>query len=271
MANSRLVQALPWCCLLVDGKLQRMKILFWNIGYAPGLDGSLRDYVRNGKYVLNTPVIRQKRVLDTIAQVIAEAEPDVALCAEVSLGAKRNESFNQHNYLAAQLSGLKAHGAVSKYRSVTTEKLPLHAGNANGYFSWRDCTVHEVHFAAGRKSLVYILELTTLKVIMVHLSLRRSVRQQQFVELATLINTMPGPVLLCGDMNIFGGLEELQELQQLTGLELPANVPLTYPAFNPRLSLDLCLVKGCGEVRVTALGTSASDHAPIIIELPNTL
>lgn len=244
-----------------------MKLLFWNIGYAPGLDGSLKDYTLNAHRFLRLSEKQQKVVLDEVAHVIEQESPDVALYAEISLGSGRNQKFDQHKYLLSQFKGIKAEAAASKYRDVYMDKLPLHTGNANGFISWQDCKVEEVHFSVGRKSLVYVIEVNGITILMVHMGLQRKTRAVQFRELAELVNALKGPVVVCGDMNIFGGVEELQELQALTGLELPTDIPFTYPAFSPKQTLDLCLVRDCAKVHLSALSSKVSDHAPILIEI----
>ena len=50
------------------------------------------------------------------------------------------------------------------------------------------------------------------------------------VRRAEIISVMKGPLVLCGDMNIFGGTKELAPLMKETGLMLPPDVPLTEPS-----------------------------------------
>jgi endonuclease/exonuclease/phosphatase family metal-dependent hydrolase len=244
-----------------------MRILFWNIGYAAGLDGSIKEYTLKGHRIVRLSQQKQQYLLDQVAAVINAEAPDLALYNEISLGSGRNQKFNQHDYLRSKLANVVCESATSKYRQNLVGKMPLHVGNANGFLSWHPTKVHDLHLSVGKKTLVYVLEILGVTVIMVHLSLQRKLRKIQFQELAILVNVIKGPVVVCGDMNIFGGLEELTELQTLTKLVLPDEIPLTYPAFNPKLPLDLCLVRDCGKVTVKTLSSTVSDHAPILIEL----
>jgi endonuclease/exonuclease/phosphatase family metal-dependent hydrolase len=247
-----------------------MRLLFWNIGYAPGLNGSLKDYVLSGHRLVSLSEERQKEVLNAISDTIVTEKPDIALYAEISIGSRRNRQFNQHEYLLNTFDGVVEHAAHTKYRSKIIERMPMHRGNANGFISWVPCDLEELHLSVGRKTLVYFIKTEWATILMVHLSLKEKIRRVQFQELAIMVNAITGPVVVCGDMNIFGGVGELDQFLKSTGLSLPQNIPATYPAFNPKLSLDLCLFKGFTTVSVTSLASEASDHAPLLIETTGT-
>lgn len=243
-----------------------MKIIFWNIGYVPGLDGSLFHYATKGHRIMFTTKTIQKKLLDGIAGHIKNEAPDLFLYSEVSLGARRNGFLHQHEYLVGQVGGVKTHQAAGKYRHSLFYSLPLHAGNANGFLSPHDCMAQTVHLQTGSKTLVYVVIVEGVTVVMVHLSLKRDTREKQLQELAELTTIMKGPLIICGDMNIFGGTGELKHLMKEGGLFLPPEVPLTYPSHKPKRALDIYLTRGLKRVHVRTIPTTISDHLPIVLE-----
>lgn len=243
-----------------------MKIIFWNIGYVPGLDGSMLGYLKSGHRIFKTPTSIQKKLLDGIAEKIKFEDPDIFLYAEVSTGATRNEYLHQHDYLVEAMGNVKCHGVEGKYLRTSINKLPLHGGNSNGFLSKQDCKGQTAHFTKGSKSLIYVVEVQGVTIIMVHLSLQARTRAHQLEEAAELVSTVKGPVVMCGDMNIFSGVKELDILIKKTGLELPKDLPLTYPAHKPKKSLDIFLTRGIKEkISVRTINTTISDHLPIVL------
>jgi endonuclease/exonuclease/phosphatase family metal-dependent hydrolase len=113
---------------------------------------------------------------------------------------------------------------------------------------------------------VYVVLVEGVTVVMVHLSLNKIVRKKQLKELAELISVIHGPLILCGDMNIFGGVEELTPLIKESKLQLPKDLPLTYPAHKPKKTLDVFLTRGVKQVEVRTLQSTISDHLPIALE-----
>jgi endonuclease/exonuclease/phosphatase family metal-dependent hydrolase len=244
-----------------------MKIIFWNIGYVPGLNGSLFHYATRGHRLVWSPIKIQKKLLDGIASYITHETPDLFLYSEVSLGARRNQQLHQHEYLVGQIDGVKTHGATGKYRHSLFYSLPLHGGNANGFLSKHECLTDTVHLKAGSKTLVYVVIVKDVTVVMVHLSLNKKTRTRQLLELAEIVSVVKGPLVVCGDMNIFGGVGELETLMKESGLQLTPEVPKTFPSHKPKHSLDIFLTRGIkGEVSVRTIETTISDHLPIVLE-----
>lgn len=244
-----------------------MKVIFWNIGYVPGLDGSLFQYVTKGHRLVWTSVKIQKKLLEGIASYVRHETPDLFLYSEVSTGSRRNQKLHQHEYLVGQIDGVKTHGATGKYRHSLFYSLPLHAGNANGFLSPHECLTDTIHLKAGSKTLVYVVIVNEVTVVMVHLSLNKKTRAKQLTELAEIVSVIKGPLIVCGDMNIFKGVEELAPFIKTTGLSLPKEVLLTHPAHKPTRSLDIFLTRGIkGKVSVRTIKTTISDHLPIVLE-----
>lgn len=244
-----------------------MKIIFWNIGYVPGLNGSLFQYITKGHRLVWSSIKSQKKLLDGIATQVVEEAPDLFLYSEVSMGAWRNGYLHQHEYLVDQIASVRTHGAAGKYRRSLFNSLPLHTGNANGFLSSHECFSDTMHLNSGSKTLAYIVVVQEVTVIMVHLSLTKKVRAKQFAELVEIAAEIKGPLVVCGDMNIFSGVVELEPLTDKTGIIVPIELPKTFPAHKPKYSLDIFLTRGIeGEVRVRTIECTISDHLPIVLE-----
>ena len=203
-----------------------------------------------------------------INKTIQEISPDIFLGAEVSTGSSRNRFFNQPHFLG-DLLGYDTRQAVSKYRSPTLAQLPFHTGNTNIILSREPVTVEAIHLHTGLKTLVYKISAKKCTILFVHLNLRSKQRRKQLEELTEMIQQITGPVVLCGDMNIFGGVVELEPLINATGMKLTHENMCTFPSHKPRLALDVCLVRGIDDVsiQIATHQSAASDHLPVSMEI----
>lgn len=247
-----------------------MKVLFYNLGYGRGHDGSLVSYTVHAHRFVHHSRRQQRRVLDQVIRLIEIEQPDVFAYAEVSTGSFRNGRFDQHRYLIDQLKKRSVvDAAVSKYGETLLTSLPFHTGNCNGIISFQSADIAEQYLTGSRKKLVFRVDLGTVTLFAVHLPLISADRRQQLVELAALVNATDGDVVVCGDFNIFDGLDELELLTRYTSLTVAGNGALTYPSAAPRLQLDVFLYRLAGANPQPVLRTIpllASDHLPISLE-----
>ncbi len=94
-----------------------------------------------------------------------------------------------------------------------------------------------------------------------HLSLNKKVRRTQIKEL-TKLTYGDGKVIIAGDFNSFGGLEEIQPLLELGAMyNLNKNKTSTFPSFNPTKELDYIFAsKDIYEKEFMVLPEVFSDH-----------
>ena len=247
-----------------------MKIIFWNLGYARGIDGSLKSYLINLKHFVRQDKKSQKLIIEDIADLIKKNKPDVFAFAEILTGSNRNMYFNQHKYLRALVS--KEHqvtSAVTKYGNTIFSSLPFHKGNSNGLISFVPATVVNHYLQHSRKKLVQEIRLNELTIFVGHLPLVSRDREQQFKEIATLVNNTTGDVVLCGDFNIFNGFDELSFLKNETGLKLAGANITTFPSSRPKIQLDIFMYRFADTSQVpkfSVLHSKVSDHLPIVLE-----
>lgn len=245
-----------------------MKILFYNLGYCRGITGSFKSYVKNSAALAYHTEKSQRKVLDEVLSVVHAEQPDVFAYAEVSLGALRNQRFNQHSYLKQQLSQMQAESSASKYGKSVFRTLPFHAGNGNGAVSFVPAVMKQHYLQRSRKKLVVIIETELATIFSVHLPLVSADRKAQLAELVELVNECEGDVVVCGDFNIFGGMSELEYVLSATNLQVAGERERTYPSHNPRIELDVFLYRFYDpdiNPQCTVIEATASDHLPVTL------
>lgn len=246
-----------------------MKILFWNIGYARGINGSPFDYIKKIYRLFYLSKKIQKQTLDEILDIVSTEKPDLFTYAEISIGAFNRCNFDQHQYILTKLvKNHYAEAAVSKYGESLLNIMPFHKGNANGVVSFLPGHISEFFLQHSRKKLVLKTRYTNVTIFSVHLPLVSTDRHKQLKALANLVNSTTGDVILCGDFNILNGIDELAILKQMTHLQDINQTP-TFPSYNPKKILDVFLYRFENTTttpKVRILESTASDHRPVIFE-----
>lgn len=246
-----------------------MKLLFYNLGYARGITGSTESYIKRGATVLYQSKFSQQQILNKVADLLEKESPDVFLCAEIALGSFGNQYFNQHEYLKTKCLAVKKDSATSKYGVSALGRFPFHKGNANGVISFVDADIHHYYMPKSRKKLVLITKIDGLTIFSVHLPLVRVDRSRQLQELSRLVNECDGDVVVCGDFNIFAGLNELSALLEKTNLQLSGESHFTFPSNSTKKQLDIFLYRFSDKQKIPQMRTIhslTSDHLPIVLE-----
>ncbi len=242
-----------------------MRFLLHNIAYCTGAPRSLS----HGVFTLHRYLRSSQHHLESIRDFILSLAPDIVGLVEIDRGSVRGGCRDQVAELARCLS--HHHTYSSKYaRGSMGRYLPVlrHQGNA---ILTREQPGHcQTHFfPVGFKRLIVEIEVFGVKIFLVHLALRRHVREHQLAVLGDIVGKPAGPVILAGDFNTFQGREELLELKAATGLK-SANIQRrpTYPAYNPHQELDFVLCSP--EVRVERFQVldhiRLSDHLPLLLD-----
>jgi len=246
-----------------------MKIIFYNLGYGRGINGSWLSYLQHAHRFFYQSMSSQKSVLDEVAAMVIAEQPDIFTYAEVGLGAWRTQYFNQHTYLTEIISRRVEQAAATKYGESVLSRLPYHSGNGNGVISFHPARIKAHYLRASQKKLVYVCTIKNLTVFTVHLPLLSSDRELQLAELAELVRQASGDVIVCGDFNIFNGFDELAYLQAQTNLLLTGDTRKTYPSSSPKWQLDVFLYRFENThvtVKQRIIDSKSSDHLPIVLE-----
>lgn len=247
-----------------------MKILFSNLGYARGIDGSLWHHVsRIGRHFYCT-VSPQQLVLTQLKEVMNKEEPDLCCFVEIDKGAMHSSYFNQMDALRDE--SYCFHDLSNKYgENYWLSRLPFHGSKCNGFLAKHNFKFEKLFFKAGRKRLIYRMVLPdNVVVYFAHFSLQNQVRIHQFEELGELIKQDGRPTIVLADFNIFQGFSEIAELLNNAGLRL-LNRDNEYTfRFHKRQSiLDLCLASDsiADRIDLRIIPQPYSDHAALFLEM----
>ena len=106
------------------------KILFSNLGYARGINGSLQQHIKGaGRFFYCAPTVQQ-RVLAQMKSIIDQEKPDLCCFVEIDQGSIHTAYFNQMDALMDEI--YRFHDISDKYGyNSTLGRMPLHAGKSN--------------------------------------------------------------------------------------------------------------------------------------------
>ncbi len=243
-----------------------MKILLYNIGYGTGLKGSLKEYfLKFWRYLWAS-----KKTAIKIAKFLKKQNADVICLLETDVGSIRNRFHCQVKAIAKKLR-LGFFQTSSKYHPDSWYcKLPFLSKHHDAVLSRRHGQVIPHYLKNGMDTLVQEFIINNISIFTVHLGLlRKKLRKVQMKEISDMLKKCPRPHLICGDFNIFDGLDEVRDFLKDAHLKLVQNQP-TFPSFKPKRPLDLIMT--CKSIRVKTTGVMDalfSDHRPVFVEIEN--
>jgi len=241
-----------------------MKILLYNIGYSTGLKGSLKEYfLKFWRYLWAS-----KETVTKIAKFLKKQNADVICLLETDVGSIRNRFHCQVKTIARKLR-IAFFKTSSKYHPNSWfKKLPFFHKHHDAVLSKRPGKIIQYYLRNGMGTLVQEFVINNISIFTVHLGLwRKNIRKLQLKELTQIIKGCSRPYLVCGDFNIFNGLEEIRDFLNEAKLKLIQKNP-TFPSIKPKRPLDLIMV--CESIRVKAVGVVDalfSDHLPVYVEI----
>ncbi len=245
------------------------KILFSNIGYGRGIDGSLRAHLRHFHHHFYTSVEIQRKTLGQLKDIILTEDPDIACFVEIDRGSLYSARFNQLEMILDDV--YRYHNIADKYGEDSYwSRMPLHEGKSNAFLSKMELPFEKLYFQSGTKRLIYKILLpdgTTL--FFAHFSLSRQTRMRQMVEMRSLLKDVGGPVMVLADFNIMGGFSELAPLVDELNLKIlnDESEPTFFFARRQKV-LDLCLCSAdlADRCALKIIPQPYSDHAALLIE-----
>jgi endonuclease/exonuclease/phosphatase family metal-dependent hydrolase len=247
-----------------------MRILFSNLGYATGIDGSLRHHASKIlRHAFQTKVM-QRRILAQFNSIIEETKPDLCCLVELDQGSVHSSYFNQMKALIS--AQYPAFDIADKYGPQShLSSLWFHRGKSNGFLAKAPKVFERLYFEHGTKRLIYKIELRpNLTLFFAHFSLTRRTRAKQFIEMKDLVETTSGQVLVFGDFNTLTGLAELKPLVDENCLKLLNSPDMpTFRFHRWNHILDLCLVSPALEpfCRLDVIAQPFSDHEALLLEI----
>ena len=241
-----------------------MKFMVYNIAYGTGAPKNRLDQVFGLYRYLHTG----RKHLEKIIDCIAEHRPDVTGLLEVDTGSFRTGYQNQSEMIARALHRT-VYGAVKYAPGSLSRKIPILRKQTNVFLApekLRPCAFH--YLSSGMKRLALELEFNGIRFFLLHLSLRKAVRQSQLNHLMKLLRPLKEPFLIGGDFNVFSGAEELQRFMSELGLNSANRTDCpTFPSWKPEKQLDYILYSGRIEpLHFEVCSDRASDHLPVMLE-----
>jgi endonuclease/exonuclease/phosphatase family metal-dependent hydrolase len=240
-----------------------LRLLLYNIRYATGAGPAFHLPLPGAGYLRSS-----RKVLSELTAFIKSEDPDLVGLVEVDTGSFRTGRLNQAEFVAQSLGHYTAHQCKYGVSSLN-QFLPVVRKQGNALLAAprvADARFH--YFDTGIKRLIIELELDTVCVFLVHLSLKFRHRQYQLRSLHDLVVQSRKPVIVAGDFNTFWGTHEIYLFMRASGLR-SANVQglPSYPARKPRAELDFILVSGGIEVQALRVpDVRFSDHRPLICD-----
>ena len=240
-----------------------MRFLLYNIRYAAGAGPTFNLPVPGAGYLRNN-----KKNLKRIIDFIRDIDPDVAGLIEVDTGSIRSGMINQAEFIATQLSHFSTYQC--KYGEDSLNQfMPIVRKQANAFLAAPRVHGERFHyFDTGIKKLIIELELESVAVFLVHLSLKFRHRHYQLRHLHQLVRRQTKPVIVAGDFNTFWGEHEIYLFMQAAGLKSAnvAGLP-SYPSRWPRKELDFILYgQGIVPKAFDIPTVPLSDHLPLVFD-----
>ncbi len=246
-----------------------LRIVYANLGYSRDIDGSIRHHLRRVHHHVYTTQRVQLRSLHHVRDRLRALDPDLSCFAEIDRGSLTNGFFDQIGALTeAHHTTVRIDNKYSAERRF--RRLSVSRGKSNAFLAARPLVYTARYLSAGKKRLVYDIEMEGVRVLMAHLSLRHHVRSVQLAELARWVEERDGPTVVIGDFNLFRGAGELRPLLA-SGRLVHANADAgpTF-RFGPwRAALDICLLSRDlrERCRVAILDQPYSDHQMIQLDI----
>jgi endonuclease/exonuclease/phosphatase family metal-dependent hydrolase len=176
--------------------------------------------------------------------------------------------INQAEFIATHLSHFSTYQC--KYGEDSLNQfMPIVRKQANAFLAAPRVHGERFHyFDTGIKKLIIELELESLAVFLVHLSLKFRHRHYQLRHLHQLVRRQTKPVIVAGDFNTFWGEHEIYLFMQAAGLKSAnvAGLP-SYPSRWPRKELDFILYgQGIVPKAFDIPTVPLSDHLPLVFD-----
>lgn len=246
------------------------RVLFSNLGYARGIDGTLGQHLGRLRRHFYTNMTEQQQVLAQFRNIILRERPDLCCIVEIDSGSWNTGFYNQIGPLLDREYAF--HDIAGKYgEDSTLARMPFFSGKCNAYVSKTPLPSEKVYFRNGSKRLLYSLGLPGgVRLFFSHFSLQKNVRARQFDELREMIAAHGGEVIVLADFNILHGFDELKPLlcgQPLRVLSREEDHTFMFGAMRRALDLCLCSESLGDRIALQIIPQPFSDHAALLLDV----
>ena len=245
------------------------RILFSNLGYARGIDGSLKQVIQRFYRYFYCRQTVQEDILKYLKKIIEKENPDLCCFVEIHGGGTVISKLNQLHALLCD--NYPMYDIANKYgEDNPIRHMPLHRGRSNGFMAKSILDFKHLYFKHGTKRLIYQVTIQNdITVLFTHFSLNSKTRKKQFDHIRNYLKTVKGHHILMADFNIFQGFTELDDFIQDTGLViLNKEEEHTFLFHKRRLALDLCICSPelAKKATLKVLEQPFSDHDALLME-----
>lgn len=240
-----------------------MKIIFYNIAYGSGVNGSKKSYLKKSWGIFRS----RKKVIKKMAEFLKEQIPHVVALTEVDEGSFRNR-FNKQSVQLNQYLKFKNRYSSFKYGKKSFMQYLPGVKKNHGVILSDQGSLKTHYLESGVKKLVQELCLPQFNVLTLHLSVvSKRTRKKQLNEIAQILKKKQKPYVIGGDFNCLKGLNELSEFVEELNLNW-IQFKNTFPSIKPKKPLDLILASPSIKVRSSGVYlVDYSDHLPVWIEI----
>lgn len=241
------------------------RILVYNMAYGTGAPKSFSSNLLNiPRYFMST-----RANLNKISRFINSQHADLIGLLEVDTGSYRSSSINQAARISKYLNKF-CHVSTKYGDRLSGRIIPILRKQGNAILTKDNNSSGIYHyFPSGFKKLIIELALDEFRFFLLHLSLSKRVRRIQLNHIANLlVSNKNRPVIIAGDFNTFGGMEELKAIQKELNLLNPNidGIP-TFPSWAPKYQVDFILCsKGIKIKKFEVPNVKLSDHLPLILD-----
>lgn len=211
---------------------------------------------------------RTRDHVETIADFLHGLAPDIVGLVEVDSGSFRYRREHQAERIAERLGHY--HAYRSKYHDEAfINRIPVLNKQGNAFLTRDTIQNQQFHyFDKGVKRLVIELELESLTVFLVHLSLKFRIRHHQLQQLYAMVKATTKPHIVAGDFNPLWGDHETDLFLGATGLRNANREGLaTFPSWRPKRQLDFLFHSPGIEMRHFEIPpVQYSDHLPLVCD-----
>ena len=240
-----------------------MRLLLYNIRYATGHKKGYHLPLPYTGFFKRTSVNLQR-----IINFIGSINPDIVALVEVDSGSYRSNYVCQAQTIADSLG--YNYVVESKYENDSlVHRLPVLKQQSNALLTKQSIeNFHFHYFEHGVKRLVLQMDLRTIAIFIVHLSLKYRHRQHQLEQLHALTEEIDKEVIIAGDFNTFWGSRELNLFLSATQLKSAnlLNAP-SHPSHAPLRQIDFILHSA--GIRIDNFyipDVRLSDHSPLVCD-----
>ncbi|MGV8150173.1 MAG: endonuclease/exonuclease/phosphatase family protein [Candidatus Woesearchaeota archaeon] len=243
-------------------KRDTIRVLNLNIEYCASITKGYWQYLTSvWKYVIP----HNTHTINVISKLINHWDADICTFSEIDGGSFRTMHMNYlkklsnmtvlkkwHFFPVRHLLNLsnQGNGILTKYEILETHNYRLITRGENR------CLSH---------SIIRVDD-DIINVLTTQLALGKYSRKNELTQIADIIKTLNGPIILTGDLNTNNEIE-LKAIENV-GLKR-VNSEKTFPSWKPKRAIDYIFYSKHFEVinHQVAFDMKVSDHLPILVEL----